>query len=118
MSNKKHYLNETIFDQINNIKQVANDYVGRLIDFYGSPEDNNAVLEVKPFAIMTFNGVINIKKVKKIDDGSILYRSDDGHDFTYMELPIEGMLKIAYEISCQHGIGDMFNELFADEDVE
>ena len=115
-------MKETIFDQINNIKQVANEYVGRLIDFYGSPENDNAVLEVKPFAIMTFNGVINIKKVKKIDDGSIhgsiLYRSDEGHEFTYVELPIESMLKIAYEISCQNGIGDMFNELFADEEVE
>ena len=48
-------MKETIFDQINNIKQVANEYVGRLIDFYGSPENDNAVLEVKPFAIMTFN---------------------------------------------------------------
>lgn len=111
-------MKETIFDQINNIKQVANNYVSRLIDFYGSPEDDNAVLEVKPFAIMTFNGVINIKKVKKIDDGSILYRSDEGHEFTYVELPIESMLKIAYEISCQDGIGDMFNELFAAEEVE
>lgn len=111
-------MKKTIFDQINNIKQVANDYVGRLIDFYGSPENDEPVLEVKPFIILTFNGVIGLKKVRKTDDGSILYRSDDGHDFTYMELPIEGMLKIAYEISCQHGIGDMFNELFADEDVE
>ena len=111
-------MKETIFDQINNIKQVANNYVSRLIDFYGSPEDDNAVLEVKPFAIMTFNGVINIKKVKKINDGSIRHRSDDGHDFTYIGLPIEGMLKIAYEISRQDGIDEMFNELFADEDVE
>ena len=111
-------MKETIFDQINNIKQVANDYVGRLIDFYGSPEDDNAVLEVKPFAIMSFNGVININKVKKINDGSILYRSDEGHEFTYVELPIEGMLKIAYEISRQDGIDEMFNELFADEEVE
>ena len=111
-------MKENIFDQINNIKQVANDYVGRLIDFYGSPEDDNAVLEVKPFAIMSFNGVININKVKKINDGSILYRSDEGHEFTYVELPIEGMLKIAYEISRQDGIDEMFNELFADEDVE
>ena len=110
-------MKETIFDQINHIKQVSDEYVGRLIDFYGSPEDNNAVLEVKPFAIMTFNGVINIKKVKKIDDGSIIYRSDEGHDFTYIELPIESMLKIAYDISYQNGIGDMFNELFADEEV-
>ena len=111
-------MKETIFDQINNIKQVANDYVGRLIDFYGSPENDTPVLEVKPFGTMTFNGVINIKKVRKTDDGSIIYRSDEGHEFTYIELPIEGMLKIAYEISCQHGIGDMFNELFADEEVE
>lgn len=111
-------MKETIFDQINNIKQVANNYVSCLIDFYGSPEDDNAVLEVKPFAIMSFNGVININKVKKIDDGSILYRSDEGHEFTYVELPIEGMLKIAYEISRQDGIDEMFNELFTDEDVE
>ena len=111
-------MNDTIFDQINNIKQVANDYVGRLIDFYGSPENDTPVLEVKPFITLTFNGVINIKKVKKIDDGSILYRSDEGHEFPYVELPIESMLKIAYEISCQDGIGDMFNELFADEEVE
>lgn len=111
-------MKETIFDQINNIKQVANNYVSRLIDFYGSPEDDTAVLEVKPFAIMSFNGVININKVKKINDGSILYRSDEGHEFTYVELPIEGMLKIAYEISRQDGIDEMFNELFADEDVE
>ena len=111
-------MKENIFDQINNIKQVANNYVSRLIDFYGSPEDDNAVLEVKPFAIMSFNGVININKVKKINDGSILYRSDEGHEFTYVELPIEGMLKIAYEISRQDGIDEMFNELFADEDVE
>ena len=115
-------MKENIFDQINNIKQVANNYVSRLIDFYGSPEDDNAVLEVKPFAIMTFNVVINIKKVKKIDDGSIygliLYRSDEGHEFTYVELPIEGMLKIAYEISRQDGIDEMFNELFAAEEVE
>jgi hypothetical protein len=108
-------MRETIFDQINNIKQVANDYVGRLIDFYGSPENDIPVLEVKPFGILTFNGVANIKKVRKNDDGVIIYRSDKGHDFSYIEFPIEGMLKIAYEISCQHGIGDMFNELFADE---
>ena len=57
-------------------------------------------------------------KIKKINDGSILYRSDEGHEFTYVELPIEGMLKIAYEISRQDGIDEMFNELFADEDVE
>ena len=111
-------MKENIFDLINNIKQVANNYVSRLIDFYGSPEDDNAVLEVKPFAIMSFNGVININKVKKINDGSILYRSDEGHEFTYVELPIEGMLKIAYEISRQDGIDEMFNELFADEEVE
>ena len=115
-------MKENIFDQINNIKQVANNYVSRLIDFYGYPEDDNAVLEVKPFAIMSFNGVININKVKKFDDGSIhgliLYRSDEGHEFTYVELPIEGMLKTAYEISRQDGIDDMFNELFAAEDVE
>ena len=111
-------MKENIFDLINNIKQVANNYVSRLIDFYGSPEDDNAVLEVKPFAIMSFNGVINKKKNKKINDGSILYRSDEGHEFTYVELPIEGMLKIAYEISRQDGIDEMFNELFADEEVE
>ena len=111
-------MNETIFDQINNIKQVANDYVGRLIDFYGSPENDMPVLEVKPFGLMTFDGVVDIKEVKKTDDGSILYHSDKGHDFTYIELPVESMLKIAYVISCQNGIGDMFNELFADEEVE
>ena len=59
-------MKEIIFDQINNIKQVANDYVGRLIDFYGSPENDTPVLEVKPFITLTFNGVINIKKVRKI----------------------------------------------------
>lgn len=111
-------MKETIFNEINNIKQVANDYVGRLIDFYGSPENDTPVLEVKPFATLTFNGTVIIKKVRKTDDGSIIYRTDEGHDFTYITFPIEGMLKIAYEISCQHGIGDMFNELFADEDVE
>ena len=110
-------MKETIFDQINNIKQVANDYVGRLIDFYGSPENDTPVLEVKPFATMTFGGVINIKKVRKTDDGSILYVCN-GAGLTYLEIPIEGMLKIAYEISCQQGIGDMFNELFKGEDVE
>ena len=63
-------MNETIFDQINNIKQVANDYVGRLIDFYGSPENDMPVLEVKPFGLMTFDGVVDIKKVKKTDYSS------------------------------------------------
>ena len=111
-------MEETIFDQINNIKQVANDYVGRLIDFYGSPENDMPVLEVKPFATMTFNGIVNINKVRKNDDGSIIYISDEGHEFTYVELPIEGMLKIADEISCQHGIDAMFNELFSDEEGE
>ena len=33
-------MKETIFDQINNIKQVANEYVGRLIDFYCSPDND------------------------------------------------------------------------------
>lgn len=112
-------MKETIFNQINNIKQVADDYVSRLVDFYGSPENDTPVLEVKPFGIMTFNGAVNIKKVIKTNcDGAIIYRSDEGHNFTSIELPIEGMLKIAYEISRQHGIDDMFSELFADEEVE
>lgn len=111
-------MKETIFDQINNIKQVANNYVSRLIDFYGSPENDEPVLEVKPLPTVSFNGIVTIKKVKKTDDGSILYRTEDGHDLTYAELPIEGILKIAYEISCQQGMGDMFNELFADEGVD
>lgn len=111
-------MKETIFDQINNIKNVADEYVGRLIDFYGSPENDKPVLNVNPFCTKTFNGVIRIKKIIKNDDGSIIYRSDEGHDFTYIELPIESMLKIAHDISCQNGIGDMFDELFADEEVE
>jgi len=111
-------MKETIFDCINHIKQIANEYVCSLIDFYGYLDDDTQILEVKQFSILTFYGVVKIKKVKKTDDGSILYRSDRGQEFTYMELPIEGMLKIAYEISCQHGKVDMFNELFADEEVE
>jgi hypothetical protein len=109
---------QTIFDQINDIKQVSNDYVGRLVEFYGSPENDMATLEVKPFPTYSFKGDIEIKKVKKNEDGSILYEDKDGHLLTYLEIPIEGMLKIAYEISCQNGIGDMFNELFKGEEVE
>jgi hypothetical protein len=109
---------QTIFDQINDIKQVANDYVGRLIDFYGSPENDQPVLRIKKeFPTYTFNGVATVSKVVKTDDGSILYVCN-GAGLTYLEIPIEGMLKIAYEISCQQGIGDMFNELFKGEDVE
>ncbi len=108
----------TIFDQINGIKQVANDYVGRLVDFYGAPENDQPVLRIKKeFPTYTFNGVATVSKVVKADDGSILYVCN-GAGLTYIELPIEGMLKIAYEISCQNGIGDIFNEIFADEEIE
>lgn len=111
-------MKETIFDQMNNIKQVSNDYISRLVDYYGSPEDDSPVLEVNEFPTYTFNGVVTIKKIKKNDDGSILYRSNEGKEFTYTEFPIEGMLKIAYEVSCQKGIGDMFNNLFSGDDVK
>ncbi len=55
---------QTIFDQINDIKQVANDYVGRLVDFYGSPENDQPVLRIKKeFPTYTFNGVATVSKV-------------------------------------------------------
>lgn len=108
---------KTIFEEINSIKKVANDFIGKLIECYGSPENETASIDMDAFEIITFNGVVKIKRVFN-EGNSVFYRNDEGHNFTYTELPIESVLKIAHEFSRKNGIENIFDELFADQDSE
>ena len=125
----------TILDEILNIKESAANFLMKVAECYGSPDnDENVELELKKETMIhTFDGMSNVVKLVS------RYHYDDGTDnaypelqivtdeqtfgleyvkYTYIQLPIEGMIELCLSVSEQFGFGDMFNELFAQAMVD
>ena len=109
-------MKETIFGQINKIKQATNDYMSRLIDFYGSPENDAPTLNFKTeIPTFTFGSKVDLKGIRKNDEGTTIYVDKEDKEYGYDDFPVEEFLKIAHELSVKQGIGDMFDEMISDE---
>lgn len=107
MANEKNQ----IVSQMEELKDITADFISKLIDVYGSPdEDEQPALMIEHNEIVTycFGIVFNIDKIFKDKNGNVLYRvsNEDEVDFNvdYEDIPLENLLDISFKLN------DMFNK--------
>lgn len=110
---------KAVFSTFNEIKEFAAKFIGIMIDFYGSPENDQPIIRCKSeHKIMTFNGEFVLDGVIKQDDGSITVSVKDNEGSTIgismAEIPVETSVVICNEIAHECGVGEMFDSMFDD----
>ncbi len=107
------------FNIFSEIKLFAEKFIGIMIDFYGSPKNNQPIISCKSeHKIMTFDGEFVLDGVIKQNDGSITVVIKDSRGSTIgismTEIPVETSVVICNDIAHECGAGEMFDSMFED----
>ena len=103
MTNEKN----KIVSQMEELKKMTDDFISKLIDVYGSPdEDEHPALTIKHNSLITycFGLEFNIDKVFKDDNGYVLYNVNNEINVAYPDIQLENLLDISFKLN------DMFNK--------
>lgn len=107
MANEKNQ----IVSQMGELKDITNDFISKLIDVYGSPdEDEQPALMIEHNEIVTycFGVEFNVDKIFKANNGNVIYRINNEDEADYnvdcTDIPLENLLDISFKLN------DMFNK--------
>ena len=113
---------ESIFTQINELKENMDVFLSQVVEQLGSPDDNDISLNVE-VPVKTFSGDDVIKEIRMVitkeDDSEVYQMKYNGErNYSMEDFPVETMLRVAISVAEKFGLPTEMGETVDENDVE